>query len=185
MRRIRRFAAVVAAAGAVASAAQAATPAPVATAVGKWAKTALQIQDSAVLPSAKHLASVIGAAEGGCQSATPVRGPLAAVVTTFSQQLKTFVTNTERGEGKLYALGPKLGSKRAAQRKQYVALLDTAGTVLDHELAQARLVGTAAGLIGGGHCSEAVSDVDTAVSLLHLERNSLNGVIVTLRAQFG
>jgi hypothetical protein len=185
MSKLHAGAATLAAALTVAAAAQGAVPAGVSKAVDRWTKTALQIQDSGILPGAKQLSSALASAQGTCRSTAASRPALAEVVSGLSGELKLFVDNTERGEQKLYALAPKLGRKQSAARHRYVALLDRAGKILDHELSETRLVASASRLISSGNCSKATSDVGHAVSLLHLERNSLDGVIVKLRGQFG
>lgn len=163
----------------------AAPPAKVKSAVDKWASTAKEIQDSKVLPTAQRAGDVVQRALSTCERFAISRPGLADGVQMFADDIKLYVTQSERGELGLYALAPQLGTKRSPARKAYVQRLDGAGRSLDGELLSVKHLREDAGFIGSGQCSRGISDVKLDVGILKVHHDVLDGELARLRAQFG
>jgi hypothetical protein len=163
----------------------AAPPAKVRSAVDKWTSTAKEIQDSKVLPTAQRAGDVVQHAQATCQRFAISRPGLADGVQLFANDIKLYVTQTERGELGLYQLAPQLGAKSSPARKAYVQRLDGAGQTLDGELLSVKHLREDAGLIGSGQCSRGIGDVKLDVGILTVHHDVLDGQLARLRAQFG
>jgi hypothetical protein len=183
--KLRRCAAALLAAAAVAVSAQAAAPGPLAKAVNAWAAVATRAQSTGVVPTARRVQGMLDSSASGCEASPSLRGPLAAVVTEYATSLETDVATTHRGVPKLYSLASRLGARTRARRKAYVALLNSARTLVDEQRSQADVVAAAAGLVSAGKCTRAASGVDAAAQAIRLEHASLKTTIAALRTQFG
>ena len=166
--------------------AQAAAPVPSAirTAVDKWTKTALQIQDSKISKAFGQIGAASAHAEVACGQ-PQARAALASVLETMGGLLEGYVRNTERDELGLYKLAPKLGSKQNVRRKAYVKLLDAVGTALDFELVDAKNIANSAAKVKSAACASALTGIGTDTSFLSQDHTRTDKALHALRAQFG
>lgn len=187
MGRVRGAALVMVVSGSLvfAGLATAAVPGAVSRAVGKWVSTSLEIQRSAVLPTARSGERAISAAVGACEKYSLTRPGLKADVDGIAANLQMYVKETERGELKLYKLAPKLGSKHNATRRRYLRLLNLAGDSLDTQLGAVRQVKRAAGELGAGSCRKGADRYTSAVGTLVFTSDTFKRRAEALRAAFG
>jgi hypothetical protein len=166
--------------------ARAATPTPgaVRTAVDKWTKTALQIQDSKISLGVGQIGLASVQAEVACGQPL-ARAPLANIFNTIGSVLEGYVRNTERGELGLYRLAPRLGQKTSAHRKAYVKQLDTVGRTLDFELQDVKNIEHDADRVNSSDCVAGLTDLATQTGFLSSDHKKADKELGALRARFG
>lgn len=155
-------------------------PAPVITAVSKWAPYADGI--STAQGKVTTVLRAIPEAVRAC-GVTEAREPIAASLSSFASSFLSETHDAEHATLPLYSLSRLFPNH--ATKEAYVTALDRVGTQLDKLLEVGKNIQTVASDFGSGNCSEAAGLASMTAATLTNDVATFQGAVARLLASYG